>query len=278
MGLSNCTRVLVYSAVSSRAAAQTPASSMHSAVVAYSVMQSIDGGAVGASRRASRSAPTRTPSSSTIASGARSSSSAASASTPVGAAASTMKTPRPLAAPSAVWQVAGTRMASATKAAGTQALVPSSTHEPSAWAVAVVAGSVPPGRITSPDQLGQGGGEDGLAAGHAGQPGLALRVGAEAVDGQRAVDHRLDHRHVGRGAARPPPRPGRRPRSRARRRRRPRPGGCRAGRRSASSLQSSRSNGPSSPAVASTSFRRSCVDRSVKICPASSRTASCSSL
>ena len=61
-----------------------------------------------------------------------------------------MKTPGPVVAPSAVRQVAGTRMASATKAAGTQALVPESTHAPSASAVAVVAGSAPPGRITSP--------------------------------------------------------------------------------------------------------------------------------
>ncbi len=41
-------------------------------------------------------------------------------------------------------------MASATNAAGTQALVPSSTHVPSACACAVVVGLVPPGRMTSP--------------------------------------------------------------------------------------------------------------------------------
>ena len=68
MGFSNCTRVLVYSAVSSRAVAQTPASTMHSAVVAYSVMQSMMA-APSAPSPTSRSAPTRTPSSSTIASG-----------------------------------------------------------------------------------------------------------------------------------------------------------------------------------------------------------------
>ena len=61
-----------------------------------------------------------------------------------------MKTPGPVSEPSAVRHVAGTRIASATKAAGTQALVPASTQEPSPWAVAVVAGSTPPGRIISP--------------------------------------------------------------------------------------------------------------------------------
>ena len=93
-------------------------------------------------------------------------------------------------------------MASATRAAGTQALVPESTHEPSAWAVAVVTGSVAAGQDHLADQLGHGGREDRLAAGHAREPGLALRVGAEAVERQRAVDHRLDHGDVGRGAAR----------------------------------------------------------------------------
>ena len=41
-------------------------------------------------------------------------------------------------------------MASATKAAGTHAFVPVSSQEPSGCAVAVVVGSVPPGRMTSP--------------------------------------------------------------------------------------------------------------------------------
>ena len=42
-------------------------------------------------------------------------------------------------------------MAFATNAAGTQALVPSSTQEPSGWGCsAFVAGLVPPGRMTSP--------------------------------------------------------------------------------------------------------------------------------
>ena len=49
-----------------------------------------------------------------------------------------------------VLHVAGTTMASATRAAGTQALVPDSSQVPSGCAVAVVAGSVPPGRMTSP--------------------------------------------------------------------------------------------------------------------------------
>src|ERR1700677_3499867 len=47
---------------------------------------------------------------------------------------------------------------------------------------------------------------------------------------------------------------------------------------SASSRQSGRSNGPSGAAACSISLRRSWVTRSVKIRPASSRTASCSSL
>ena len=46
----------------------------------------------------------------------------------------------------------------------------------------------------------------------------------------------------------------------------------------ASSAHSSRSIGPSSPAAASIAFSRSWVARSVKIRPARSRTASCSSL
>ena len=41
-------------------------------------------------------------------------------------------------------------MASATRPAGTHALVPDSTHDPSACAVAVVAGSIPPVTMTSP--------------------------------------------------------------------------------------------------------------------------------
>ena len=93
-------------------------------------------------------------------------------------------------------------MASATRAAGTQALVPASTHEPSAWAVAVVAGSAPPGRITSPTS-------SAMAAVRIVSPlatpvsqRLALGVGAEAVEGQRAVDHRLDDGDVGRRPAR----------------------------------------------------------------------------
>ena len=100
-------------------------------------------------RPTSRSAPTRTPSSSTIASGRPVVVVCRVKVTP-SAPGSTMKTPAPVAEPSAVRHVAGTSMASATKAAGTQALVPASTHEPSVCAVAVVAGSVPPGRITSP--------------------------------------------------------------------------------------------------------------------------------
>ncbi len=63
---------------------------------------------------------------------------------------STTKTPTPVPEPSPARHVAGTSMASATNAAGTHALVPVSSHEPSGWAVAVVVGSVPPGRITSP--------------------------------------------------------------------------------------------------------------------------------
>ena len=50
------------------------------------------------------------------------------------------------------------------------------------------------------DELGQGGGEDGLAARHTGEPRLALRIGAEARDGHGAVDHGLDDGHVGRSA------------------------------------------------------------------------------
>ena len=46
--------------------------------------------------------------------------------------------------------MAGTSTASATKAAGTQAFVPWSNHDPSGCATAVVAGAVPPGRMTSP--------------------------------------------------------------------------------------------------------------------------------
>src|SRR5580692_1548366 len=143
MGFSNCTRVLVYSAVSSRAVAQTPASWMQSAVVANSVMQSITA-APSAPSPTSRSAPTRTPSSSTIASGRPVVVVWRVSATP-SAPRSTTNTPSPAGTPSAVWQLAGTRMASATKAAGTQALVPDNTHEPSASAVAVVAGSSPPG-------------------------------------------------------------------------------------------------------------------------------------
>ena len=79
-----------------------------------------------------------------------------------------MKTPGPAAAPSAVWQVAGTRMASATKAAGTQALVPESTHEPSACGGRRRGGLGPAGQDDLADQLGHGRGEDRLAAGHAG--------------------------------------------------------------------------------------------------------------
>ena len=63
---------------------------------------------------------------------------------------STMKTPTPALDPLPAVNVAGTRMASATSAAGTQALVPESSHDPSACSVAVVAGSVPPGTMTSP--------------------------------------------------------------------------------------------------------------------------------
>ncbi len=61
-----------------------------------------------------------------------------------------MKTPTPALDPFAAVHVAGTRMASATSAAGTHALVPESTHDPSACSVAVVAGAVPPGTMTSP--------------------------------------------------------------------------------------------------------------------------------
>ena len=63
---------------------------------------------------------------------------------------STTNTPTPVTAPSGARQVAGTSMASATNAAGTHAFVPVSSHAPSGCAVAVVAGSVPPGRMTSP--------------------------------------------------------------------------------------------------------------------------------
>ena len=66
------------------------------------------------------------------------------------AAASTTNTPTPVVVPSAAVRVAGTRMASATRAAGTQALVPFSSQPPSGCSVAVVAGSAPPGRMTSP--------------------------------------------------------------------------------------------------------------------------------
>ena len=63
---------------------------------------------------------------------------------------STMNTPTPALDPFAATHVAGARIASATSAAGTHALVPVTLHDPSACSVAVVAGAVPPGRMTSP--------------------------------------------------------------------------------------------------------------------------------
>ncbi len=149
MGFSNCTLVLVYSAVSSSAVAHAPASCTHNAVVACSLIDAMTAAPSVAPSPRSRSVSTRTSESSTIASGR-----------PVvvvcfvierpSAFASTMNTPTPVVVPSAAVQVAGTRRASATRAAGTQALVPFSTQPPSGRAVAVVAGSRPPGRMTSP--------------------------------------------------------------------------------------------------------------------------------
>ena len=114
---------------------------------------------------------------------------------------STMKTPTPVLDPLAAVTVAGTRMASATSAAGTQALVPESRQDPSACSVAVVAGSVPPGRITSPTS-------SAMAAVRIVSPlatpvsqVCALGLGAELGDRLGAVDHRLDDGHVGRSAA-----------------------------------------------------------------------------
>ena len=65
----------------------------------------------------------------------------------------------------------------------------------------MVVGLGPAGQDHLADQLGHGGREDRLAAGHAGEPGLALLVGAEAIERQRAVDHGLDDRDVGRRPA-----------------------------------------------------------------------------
>ena len=78
-------------------------------------------------------------------------------------------------------------------------MLPDNSQVPSGCAVAVVAGSVPPGEDDLADQLGQGRGEDRVATRHPGQPRLALRGGAEAGDGHGAVDHALDKR-----ARRPP--------------------------------------------------------------------------
>jgi hypothetical protein len=82
------------------------------------------------------------------------------------ASASTMKTPTaPGGAPSAA--DAGGRHEDGVghQAAGTQALVPLRVHEPSACAVAVVAGLGAAGEDDLSRQLGHGGGEDRLAAG-----------------------------------------------------------------------------------------------------------------
>ena len=79
--------------------------------------------------------------------------------------------------------------------------MPESTHDPSACSVAVVAGAVPPGRMTSPAS-------SAMAAVRMVSPlatplSQVLRwasVPNRAI-GSGAVDHRLDHGHVGRGAA-----------------------------------------------------------------------------
>ena len=126
-------------------------------------------------------------------------------------------------------------------------------------------------------QLDQGGGEDGLARHHTGEPPTALVLGAELGDRRRPRPP--GSRRWGRRprSGRWPRPTGRSPGSPARRRRRPRAGRSPAVRRRPTRPRASGRTGhppvrPRTDAVARG------VARSVKIRSASSRTASCSSL
>ena len=173
---------------------------MHSAVVANSVMQSITA-APSAPSPTSRSAPTRTPFSSTIASGR-----------PVVVVCRVRTTP---SAPPLHDEHAGTARGPVGGAAGGRhqdgvghegrrdAGLGAREHPRAVGLSGRRGGRLGPARQDHlSHEFGHGGGEDRLATCHTGEPRLALRVGAEAVEGQRAVDHRLDDWDVRRRAAR----------------------------------------------------------------------------
>src|SRR5450755_4161617 len=173
MGFSNCTRVLVYSAVSSNAAAQAPASNTQSAVMPSSVMKVTMASPSAPGPPIWRSVARVTADNSTMASGRPVVVVCRVRVTP-SASASTMKTPTPPRAPSAPTRVAGTRVACATSAAGQDEIS---------------------------RQFGQGGGQDRVAGTHPGQPAGPLLIGAELGDRRRSVDHGLHHGDVGGGSA-----------------------------------------------------------------------------